>query len=205
VRDQLANKIEAAHNQLDAATKAELQLSKFRAVIEGGGASPIDAEAIERLEIAKRQAQQDIAMGETIRRAISTVQKAKVLATEAETISDEATKLRDLARSTDSVLEQALIAAGFDTIKVHDGRLCVESDRGLEPFSELSHGERWAMALDLAARGLPKGSVLPVCQEAFESLDPDNRAFVNKLARERGLVIVTAEATGGELRAEVLQ
>ncbi len=43
--------------------------------------------------------------------------------------------------------------------------------------------------------------VLP--QGAWESLDPANRAHVGELARERKIVVLTAEATDGELRAEV--
>lgn len=141
--------------------------------------------------------------GAVVRRAQAEIRIAEALASEAQQVSLTAAWLRETARSTDQVLEQALVDAGFGAVKVHDGRLCVESDRGLEPFSDLSHGERWRFALDLAARGLPKGSVLPVRQEAFESLDPANRAFVHRLAMDRGLVILTAEATAGQLRAEV--
>src|SRR5690606_25097574 len=107
------------------------------------------------------------------------------------------------ARSTDTTLEEAIQRAGFAAIKVSHGRLCVDSDRGLEPFAELSHGERWRVSLDLAAQGLPRGAVLPVCQEAYESLDPSNRAHIYRLARERGLVLLTAEASAGQLRAEI--
>lgn len=180
------------------------QLAQWRAVVESDALEPVPDAEVEKAKQAKEEAAKRMEQGETIRRAKEQARKADALALEAGEIGGRAEKLRALARSTDSVLEQSLVDAGFNTIKVYQGRLCVESDRGLEAFSDLSHGERWRHALDLAAAGLPSGSVLPVCQEAFEALDPENRRFVHSLAVERGLVIVTAEASDGELRAEVL-
>lgn len=155
-------------------------------------------------EIAKglEEAQAELSYCGIVKQALARRQQADELKDRANDFAQRAEKLRDLARSTDGVLENALERAGFCRVKVHDGRLCVESDRGLEPVSDLSHGERWKLALDLAASGLGAGGLLAVCQEAWESLDPDNRRFVAGLAKARGLVIVTAEATDGELRAE---
>lgn len=202
--DMQKRSLAANKDWLAAAMQQQSQLSSWHLTISRSEsvACPSD-DAIAALETVKAEALKAAQQGEVIRRAIESANKASAIRDEADQLAAMAVKLRALARSTDTVLEQALVDAGYSTIKVHDGRLCVESDRGLEPFSELSHGERWRMALDLAARGLPKGAVLPVCQEAFESLDPANREFVNALAKERGLVIVTAEACGGDLRAEV--
>ena len=194
-----------ASTALDQAMSQAEQIAELKAVIESNPVEPITDERIAQLDKQKSEALEAVQLGEVVRRAIDTKEQVDQLQTDANAITSESTTLRTQAKSTDAVLEQALIDAGFDTIKVHDGRLCVSSDRGLEPFSDLSHGERWRMALDLAAHGLPKSSVLPVCQEAFESLDPTNRSEINELARERGLVIVTAEATDGDLRAEVLE
>lgn len=196
--------LKKAERELQVAKQSKVQIDAWQQTIDKASLVELPSdEWISELTEAKNVAFQSVQQGEVVRRAIASRTKAQAIKAEAEQLAKLAERLRGLARSTDTVLEQALVDAGFDTIKVHDGRLCVESERGLEPVSELSHGERWRMALDLAARGLPKGSVLPVAQEAFESLDPDNREFINRLAKERGLVIVTAEASGGELRAEV--
>lgn len=204
-RQQMAlSKLRGAEAMVAESNKQQEQIKRLEEIIGRGVKVDVTDEWIAELTQAKSTAFAAVQQGQVISRAIDSKAKAESIRAESEALSKAATKLRELARSTDTVLEQGLIDAGFDTIKVHDGRLCVESERGLEPVSELSHGERWRMALDLAARGLPKGSVLPVCQEAFESLDPANREFVNKLARERGLVIISAEATDGELRAEIL-
>ncbi len=195
---------ESAADRLRFAKKQADSLLEWQKIVESGHRTPITEKELTELQLAKASARQALQVGDTVRRAIATRQRSAVLANESDQIGKQAEHLRTLARSTDSVLEQALINAGFDLIKVHDGRLCVETDRGREPFSELSHGERWRIALDLVARFLPAGSVLPVCQEAWESLDPDNRAYVCQLAKERKIIIFTAEATSGDLRAEVM-
>lgn len=203
--DAVQAKIESVTKEIAAAENSSANLIELRQTVDAGMPDTIDDGIIDVLRSTKEKAVAAVQRGEVVRRAKATLAKSETLENESKEIAERAVTLRSYARSTDSVLEQALIDAGFNRIKVDDGRLCVESDRGLEPFSELSHGERWTIALDLAAAGLPAGSVLPVCQEAFESLDPSNREFIAGLAKERGIVIVTALATGGELRAEVMQ
>ena len=202
--DRLRVERRLADEQLGHATKQVATIEELRKVVEAGFPVPITDEAVTQAIAVKQAAREAIACEQVVRRAIDTMAKAEAAEAESVVLAKQAEKLREIARSTDSVLEQALVDAGFDSIRVYDGRLCISSDRGLEPFSDLSYGERWRHALDLAARGLPRGAVLPVCQEAFESLDPINREFVSGLARDRGQVIITAEATGGSLRAEVL-
>lgn len=203
--DKIEVKILDLENRISDAEKSSAYLIELRQTVDAGIPDTIDDGIIDVLRSTKEKAVAAVQRGEVVRRAKATLAKSETLENESKEIAERAVTLRSYARSTDSVLEQALIDAGFNRIKVDDGRLCVESDRGLEPFSELSHGERWTIALDLAAAGLPAGSVLPVCQEAFESLDPSNREFIAGLAKERGIVIVTALATGGALRAEVME
>jgi len=139
-----------------------------------------------------------------VRRAKATLAKAEALAAKGNETLAESEAVRVIARSTDQVLEQALVDAGYDTIRVLDGRLCVISDRGHEPVSELSTGERWQLALDIAARSLPAGGLLSVHQEGWQALDPQLRSRVAAMAKERGLVIVTACVDAGPLRSEML-
>ena len=86
-----------------------------------------------------------------------------------------------------------------------DGRILARTDRGEEPFEDLSHGERWRWALDVFARGGGRDSLLVCQQEGWEGLDPENRTYVARMCRERGVQMFTAEADGGELRAEVVE
>lgn len=187
-----------------AAESHEQTVSRTRAVLaQTVPEAPTDAD-VEQLRREQETAREALAYAKQVNAARRTLAKAEEVKAQAVAMLDEAEQLRAIARSTDSVLESALEAAGFTAIRVSEGRLCVPSDRagGLEPYSELSHGERWALALDMAAKGIGRGGLLTVEQEAWESLDPDNREFVAGLARERELLILTAEAADGELRAE---
>lgn len=162
------------------------------------------AEQFAAVEDRRIAAIESLSQERIVSRALATKHTAEGLLLEAESLASAAESMRAIARSTDQVLEQSLIDAGFDSVKVHDGRLCVKSDRGLEPVSELSTGERWRLALDLAARGLPKDSILTVQQEGWQSLGDQLKQEVATMARERGLLIVTAQVDSGELRSEVL-
>lgn len=119
----------------------------------------------------------------------------------------EAQSLADLYRNAahgiDMVLTDAV--AGLDIgLFVENGRLCVNTVRGVTSFGELSHGERWKMSLDLGVRRVGARGVLAIPQEAWEGLDYENREAIHQHAKSLGVVVLTAEATDGELRAESL-
>ena len=83
-------------------------------------------------------------------------------------------------------------------------------ERGTVPYGERSQGTRWRMALDEAVRrirqlGMQREAFIAVPQEAWECLDPDNRRAVHEHACELGVMVMTAEAASGELRAEAFQ
>lgn len=197
-------KLESANQRLgDAEFHAEEIQRLTKAVNASIPADATEAE-FEAAKLLNQNAVDGLQQQRVVERAMATRATAEALSEEASALTSDAETIRTLARSTDHVLEQALVDAGFDTVKVHDGRLCVKSNRGLEPVSELSTGERWRLALDLAAKGLPKGALLSVQQEGWQSLDYGLRTEVAAMAKERGLVIVTACVNEGELRAEVL-
>lgn len=196
--------LKAAITVRQAAESHEKTIASTRAVLAKTVPEAPADDVIAQLTSERNLAREALAYAKQVNAAKRTLDKADELKERAVEKLEEAEQLREIARSTDSVLERALEDAGFTSIRVQDGRLCVPSSRGggSEPYSELSHGERWALALDLAARGIGTGGLLTVEQEAWESLDPDNREHVAELARERGLVILTAEAADGDLRAE---
>lgn len=195
----------AAQEEHKAAVRHDEMTAGWRADLEASVPECATDDQFAELEAVKSRCQQALELGARVRAAKRAMADAERLKAVAAQQAERAEKLRELARSTDTILERAMErCAGAGRVKVHDGRLCVHSSRrgGLEPVSELSHGERWALALDLAASGIGQHGLLTVEQEAWESLDPYNREFVAGLARDRGLVIVTAEADAGELRAE---
>jgi ABC-type cobalamin/Fe3+-siderophores transport system ATPase subunit len=116
-------------------------------------------------------------------------------------------ELRNAARGTERVVLDAVRSVCGEDIELHEGRLYVKTDRGSELFSELSQGERWRIALEISTKAVGKHGpgLLVVRQEAFESLDPENRRVIDEHAKRLGVVILTAEAADGEIRAEVFE
>lgn len=221
LEQQLTLERERLKSARESVARCDAALAQCKTDLETARAQHADIAELERLVAAqlpdsvpetiiadlyarRATALEAVKQGEVVKRARTTIERAKALETEANATLAQAEEIRTIARSTDHVLEQALVDAGYDTIRVLDGRLCVISDRGHEPVSELSTGERWELALDIAARSLPSGGLLSVHQEGWQALDPGLRDKVAAMAKERGLVIITAQVDAGQLRAEVV-
>lgn len=140
--------------------------------------------------------------GAIIRRALKQRADAEALADRARAAQKRADALRDAAKGVDEVISESLRAIAPRGFGVTDGRLVIDTDRGRELYTQLSDGERWRFALDVTIDAVGEGGILAIRQEAWEGLDPYNRASIAVHARERGVWILTAEADGGELRAE---
>lgn len=118
----------------------------------------------------------------------------------------DAEALRQAARGTDGVLAEMLAKVAPAGLTISDARLVLTLPDGTRKFyADLSDGERWKIALDLAIDALGDARVLAISQLAWEGLDIDARRAIDEHARQRQTVIVTAEADHDvvrELRAE---
>lgn len=115
----------------------------------------------------------------------------------------QADRWREAAHAADEVLSE-MVGRVTRRLRVEEGRLVCDTDRGVEPFGELSPGERWRIALEIAVEQLGRGGIVTVPQEAWESLDPINRQEITQIAKDVGVVILTAEADQQEtITAEV--
>ena len=84
-------------------------------------------------------------------------------------------------------------------LRVAGNRLVTETHRGPNtPYGELSSGERWRIALDLAVSVAGTRTLFTIPQEAWEGLDPVNREAIAAQAQERGVTIITAECSEDE-------
>lgn len=111
---------------------------------------------------------------------------------------------REAAKAAEDILSD-LVSKVTKRLRVEGGRLVCDTDRGVEPYSELSPGERWRIALEIAAEQVGPGGLITVPQEAWEGLDPVNRAEVAEVACQVGVVILTAEADEHDtIRSEVV-
>ncbi len=130
--------------------------------------------------------------GAVVRDALDKLDKADEVKRQAVAITKEAEALRGAAGAVDETLS-SLLSKVCDRLQVEAGRLVLETERGKTFFNDLSPGERARIAVDIAVESLGEGAVVVLKQEAWESLDPHNRRAIDKAARERRLLIYTAE------------
>lgn len=104
--------------------------------------------------------------------------------------------LRDAASRTDDVLSDTICRL-LDQMKVEQGRLLYNyPKRGKYiPFDELSQGEAYTVAIDIAASVLGVGGVFVLNQAAWGELNDRSRDLVAERCREKGCVMITAQAT----------
>lgn len=178
-----------------------------QAVTAAESAADVDPEAIAALEKRQSAARTALQRAEVVRRAIDQRQRARAKAEQAGEALSRAERLRDAARGCEAVITAALAKVCPPGMSVHEGLLVVDTDRGLEPFDELSHGERWRWAINISSRAIEDRTrgLLTCRQEGWDALDPTTQHEVDRMAREEGLIILTASADDGELRAEVFE
>jgi hypothetical protein len=111
-------------------------------------------------------------------------ERADALTLSAQEYADEAKELREKARQTDEVLSEIVAEIPACPLRVIDGRLVTNTKRGATFYSDLSAGERWRIALDIAIQAVGTGGLLVIPQEAWEGLDPyANRAAIDAQAK----------------------
>jgi len=193
---------EHSEQQLASAIREREDLATLQKIID----TPIDAPSSEEiasvelaLSLAESAIEKAVKQTEQRRRHEDAIAH-KSLAEKHRSIAE---RLRDAAKSTDQVLTE-LVAKTCNVLRVEHGRLVLTTKRGATYFADLSHGERWKLAIDIALELLPECGIVVIPQEAFESLDPTARRIINEHAKTRGVVIITAESSDDEeLTAEV--
>lgn len=130
-------------------------------------------------------------------------------------LKERAEQLRDAAKATDEVLSEVIAKSGSPLqVATIDGetRLILHTDRGETYFRELSEGERWTLALEIAIDALQdvpaNHRIMVIGQAAWEALDADNRRLIRDLIAKTDIAVLTAEASregeSGELTPVVV-
>lgn len=185
------------------AEEHEAMIAEWRKQIAASIPTAPPAEAITKASEAVQAARQAVEQGGVVRRAKEQVAAAEKHTDEAQGHRQAADKLRNAARGTDEVLSQVVAKSGT-ALRVEAGRLVLETSRGTTYFADLSHGERWKIALDIAIDAVGERGVFTIPQEAFESLDSQNRNMIAEHLAGSKVVVVTAEASDDEeIQAEV--
>lgn len=193
-RDQAQTRLESA-----------LQVAEMRAQLETQIAESLvpepTPEEMEAARAARETAMEALKNAARQRAAHETRAKGMEAQAEAERMDCEATALRRKAKYTEEILSEIIADLGCP-LRCIDGRLVTDTARGPTFYADLSEGERWKMALDIAVAALGERGLLVVPQAAWEGLDPTNRALIADHAHQAGVVIITAEADDGELAAK---
>jgi hypothetical protein len=175
-----------------------------QAVKAAEAAADVDPEQIAALEQRTGSARVALQRAEVVRRALDQRARARGKADQAGDALSRALKLREAARGCEQIVTDALAKVCPAGMRVEGGFLVVDTDRGAEPFDELSHGERWKWAIGIAAKAIKPPGLLVCRQEGWEALQPREKLNVNAMAIEAGLVILAARAADGPLSARVL-
>ena len=163
--------------------------------------SPSEIEAAQRaVNVTENAIEEGVKVREAAKKQRQAVEYQKL----AERHEARAQQLREAGKATDQILSRAV---KFDSLKVLGGRLVfVRPDGNEEFFDRLSDGERWTVAIEIGAQRVSEKTgdgtrLLILPQNAWQDLDPNNRDVVNDVAITEGIVVLTAEAARGSLRA----
>lgn len=203
-QDEMIVEVRAAEEKHQTAERYEESLKTLRETVESTvSESPTDAQLQNALE-AKTQAMHAIERAGSQNTAFEYQQKYRKEKEYAKIHRKKAESLRDKAKSVEGVLT-SLIPDG--PLRVEGGRLVLETDRSKhELYGDLSDGERWNVAIDIAANFLSKVDkpqrMLVIPQPAYEGMRPSLRPEIEKKLNDVGVKILTAIVDDGELRVE---
>lgn len=193
-------RIKAEHELAKAQAEAASKISDLREQLERQIAeSEIAGPSGDQIEDARRA----MLDAERSKKSAEDRAKANAMLEESERLAAECATLRRKAQQTQDVLSDIVGALNNCPLRVVDGGLVIDTKRGPTRFAELSHGERWRLSLDIAIAAVGENGLLVIPQEAWEGLDPKNRAAIAAQVKAAGVVVITAECADGPLSSEV--
>jgi len=188
-------KSELAQQQRAAAEDHEALAAECRQLVAATGPEPVSQADLDEAAAAVQSARDAVERGAVARRAKEQLEAAEAEAEKARSHAQRAARLRDAAKGTDDVLSSVVARTGTK-LRVEEGRLVIDTKRGPTYYAELSDGERWRIALDIAIENVGPKGLLVIPQSCWEGLDPANRTAIAQHVGGRGTVILTAEAAG---------
>ena len=194
--------LEVLSGKVDSARQAEALRSNLEKVIDESRMDRPTDDDVLRASIELNIAKEALAFAESARQSSALRRTGIEKAEEAARLSQEAISLRRKAKQTEEVLNEIVSDIRDCPLKVSDGRLVISTKRGPTFFGELSHGERWRVALDIAVSAVGAGGMIVIPQEAWEGLDGDNRNAVAGKAKNGNVIVITAECGDGDLVVE---
>lgn len=179
---------------------AETQIATLKEQEQILGSLLVKRPTDKKLSAAKEavdEAQQAVERGALIRQAQADQEKAANHRKRAKQAEEQAHKCRDAGKTTDEVLSSSIKCPQLRVES--DGtsaRLVKATSRSKStPYHNLSDGEKWTVAIEIGAEQVGKGGLLVISQIGWEGLDGKHRQHIHEQAKERGVYILTAEAS----------
>lgn len=172
-------------------------VAKAQAALESASIEPPSTDEIQAARDAVEFARAAVERGTLIRQAIKDQEKASSHRKAASDARAMALKYRDAGKATDEVLSSCIECPQLRVES--DGksaRLVTDTERGPSiPYHDLSDGEKWTIAIDVGADQVGNGGLLVISQIGWEGIDGANRQAIHHYAVQRGVYILTAEAS----------
>lgn len=190
----------ATHQQLQSAKQQAAIVMDWQAQITAAERPGPTADEITAARDAVTMARSALTAAADARRAQEVLAQARAAQEEAEQHSAIAVEARRKAQFTDEILSEKVADLDGCPLTVADGRLVIKTDkRGWTYYGDLSMGERWRIALDIAIAAVGANGLIVIPQEAWEGLDPQNRAALYAQAIAATVLVLTAECSGDEV------
>lgn len=189
------NEVEQVDRDERTAIKSRDALIETKKQLEAADAEVPPDDVVQDRVIAVGTARLAVEAGALVRSAIAKDDERERHVKTATTYAQAAEFLRGAASGVDSVLSQQIQRISGCPLRVDGGRLVLDTDRGVEFFSDLSDGERWKVALDVAIDAVGETGLIGIPQVAWEGLNNRVRSLINEHAKSRKATIVTAEVT----------
>ena len=190
-----------ARHEADAVVRSRLSKLALSAaaVVEPSAEEGHEIEA--RIEAATTA----LSRAEIVRRALAQRVVAAGKADDAGAHKSRGYAMREAGAACEGIVMAAVSAICPEGMSVVGGALHMQTDRGVEPLSELSQGELWSIALPIAAKSVGPNGLIVCRQEGWEALDATNRAEVRAKAIALKVIVLTAQAGIGEIAASVYE
>ena len=158
---------------------------------------------VEPLQVAEQKALKALEDAEEVKQRWESAVKAKQLAESITANKEQAAKLRSIAQSTGKVVTKLLPKSCPLQVNA-DGVLGVHhGGRGQwVDMDSLSEGERWEVGMSVAIEAVGEGGIIPLRQEAWQSLDKESRDAIAKQCADAKVWLISASVDEGDLRVE---
>lgn len=197
-RDAAQASADSARRELSAAEEREQTLQEWQHTLDQAAVVGPSDDDLKRAKSAVESARKAHEQGVLIRVALQRQREAEGLDRDREAAVKRADFLRNAAQSVLDVLAESVKGLVPGLKLDNQLRITVPHRKRQQCFyADLSHGERWTLALDIAVAAFQRRGergVMAIPQEAWEGIDGRNRKVIAEHIAKTDLIVFTAEA-----------